>query len=309
MKHIPYPKIHVKLPTQAQSKGQWIATEKVHGANLVIATDGTEVRFGKRKDWLEDDAPFFGWQLIRETLRQAILHIHTHYPNQIIRLFGELYGGCYPHPDVIAVPGLNAVQTGVWYAPDLHFTPFDLMTHNDTRFASFDQLHHHCIHSGLTPPPVIGQGSLQDVRSLPVYFPSRVHQFHNLPSIQDNLAEGFVIKRANGGLIADRPMAKHKIAEFDEARFYEASSFDAHQYLDINQLLTIAKRMMNPMRVASAYSKLGQVSDLLVIEEIVLDVLVDLSEVYPHAIQQIDETELTQHLHKQAQHIVVQCKT
>lgn len=32
-----------------------VATEKVHGANLVVATDGERVRIGKRKAWLSGD--------------------------------------------------------------------------------------------------------------------------------------------------------------------------------------------------------------------------------------------------------------
>ncbi|MEN0067031.1 MAG: RNA ligase, partial [Myxococcota bacterium] len=42
--------------------GPWVATEKVHGAQLVVAVARGTVRFGKRKAWLEDDDGFFGWR-------------------------------------------------------------------------------------------------------------------------------------------------------------------------------------------------------------------------------------------------------
>src|SRR5690349_21327311 len=57
-----YPKIG--SATAASSGASWVATEKVHGANFVIAIEGDAVWFGKRKGWLELDDAFFGWQLL-----------------------------------------------------------------------------------------------------------------------------------------------------------------------------------------------------------------------------------------------------
>lgn len=31
-----------------------------------------------------------------------------------VSVYGELFGGAYPHPEVAAVPGLQAVQKGIW---------------------------------------------------------------------------------------------------------------------------------------------------------------------------------------------------
>jgi len=42
-------------------------------------------------------------------------------------VYGELYGGAYPHPSVFAVPDLIPVQRGVWYSPQLSFLAFDLL--------------------------------------------------------------------------------------------------------------------------------------------------------------------------------------
>ncbi len=78
IQHLPYPKIRTSLAGKLAAKGEWVASEKIHGANMVIACDGKQVCFGKRKAWLEDDSPFFGWQLLRERLRRAILTIHPH---------------------------------------------------------------------------------------------------------------------------------------------------------------------------------------------------------------------------------------
>jgi hypothetical protein len=48
--HRPYPKISQTLAHVALGDSRWIATEKIHGAQFVVATDGIEVAFGKRDD-------------------------------------------------------------------------------------------------------------------------------------------------------------------------------------------------------------------------------------------------------------------
>jgi hypothetical protein len=76
MEHRPYPKIafstlkgrgadlvRVERALAASDKMDasvaWVATEKIHGAQLVVTTDGTTVAFGKRKAWLLAGEAFF----------------------------------------------------------------------------------------------------------------------------------------------------------------------------------------------------------------------------------------------------------
>ena len=72
MQHRPFPKIPTTLAPSSGAGGSWIATEKIHGAQLLLASDGDTVRFGKRKAWLAPDEPFFGWQLLRNELELAV---------------------------------------------------------------------------------------------------------------------------------------------------------------------------------------------------------------------------------------------
>ena len=44
-----------------------------------------------------------------------------------VQIFGEVYGGRYDHPSVAPVRGLQPVQCGVWYSPQLHFHAFDVL--------------------------------------------------------------------------------------------------------------------------------------------------------------------------------------
>lgn len=128
MRHWQYPKIHERSDSTSRQGGPWIATEKIHGAQLVIATDGRNVRFGKRKAWLHDDEPFFGWQMLRAELEASVRRIHSGLGAPgVLRLFGELFGGSYPNTAVPAIPGMTPVQTGIWYAPRVSFALFDIL--------------------------------------------------------------------------------------------------------------------------------------------------------------------------------------
>ena len=56
---LPFPKI----PTtgiEALLRDAWVASEKIHGAQLVVGVDAVELRIGKRKAWLAPDEAFFG---------------------------------------------------------------------------------------------------------------------------------------------------------------------------------------------------------------------------------------------------------
>src|SRR5689334_22667783 len=124
-----YPKIGSAAASTAGAA--WVATEKVHGANFVIGVEadggGGIVRFGKRKDWLEPDAAFFGWQLIAPELADRVRALATAVGAAQVVCYGELYGGGYPHPDVAAIAGIAPVQTGIWYAPDVRWIAFDVL--------------------------------------------------------------------------------------------------------------------------------------------------------------------------------------
>src|SRR5262249_52080472 len=71
----------------------WVAPEKIHGAHLVIDVDADTVRFGKRKGWLTEDEPFFGWQLLRGALRETARKAFDRIDADRMILYGELFGG------------------------------------------------------------------------------------------------------------------------------------------------------------------------------------------------------------------------
>nr|BFE57416.1 hypothetical protein GCM10020063_019420 [Dactylosporangium thailandense] len=274
MEHVTYPKIPAVL-ANASTAGPWIATEKIHGAQLVIAYDGTALRVGKRKAWLRDDEAFFGWQLLRSTLERAA-RAALGRGGTSVRLYGELYGGHYPGAD--PVPGASPVQTGVWYSPGIRFALFDAVT-DDGPVWLYADLAAIAAESGVDVVPLLARGTRSTVDAVPIRFPTRVPALHGLPPLDGNLAEGLVLRPDARLPLATRPVLKRKIPEFDEARFAEAQPWDPH--ISPAAVAPLAATLVNPARVASARSKVGPDDPAALEEEVVLDVMVDLVDAYP----------------------------
>lgn len=280
MRHLPYPKI--ARTGAADVGGPWIATEKIHGAQLVVGTDGRATRIGKRKAWLAEDEPFFGWQLLRDRLIAAAATVG---PVSTAYLYGELYGGAYPSRLVPPVPGVGAVQTGVWYSPRVRFALFDVLV--DGWYLPYDGLSDIAAAGDLDVVPLLRRGRRHEAEAVATRFVTTVPRMLGLPELPDNFAEGVVV-RADGRFAAGRrPIGKRKIAEFDERRFDESRPFDPAVRLTVAELSTVAPTMVNPPRLASARSKVGD-EPAAVADEVLLDVLVDLADTFPAAMAGLD---------------------
>jgi len=285
----------LKTPTRpvASASGVWVATEKIHGAHFVVAVvDGT-VHFGKRKGWLEPDTAFFGWQLVASQLAEAMRELARAAGAAHVFGYGELFGGAYPHTDVPPVAGLSAVQTGIWYAPDLRWAAFDILVAPDDdaegELLAFADVEALARVAGLITPPVVGRGRFADLERLTIAAPTRVPVGLGLPPLPGNVAEGLVLKPDARARPSERPIFKRKIPEFDDARFDESEAW-APGLVGIDALLAWADRLVNPARVASARSKVGQ-DRAAIAEEVVLDVMVDLEAAFPEGFRALGPKE------------------
>jgi len=126
---VPYPKIVDSLAAwdvddadrRALDRGVWVASEKVHGANLCIGSDGTAIEVAKRRAVLAPGEPFFAHERALGPLVAGVRRLARALDAAWVLIYGELFGGHYPHPAVASVDGVAPVQTGVYYAPDIRF--------------------------------------------------------------------------------------------------------------------------------------------------------------------------------------------
>jgi len=295
VEHRPYPKISNRRADTALRGGTWVATEKVHGAHLVVATDGRTVRIGNRRRWLEEADAFFGWQLLRAELGVAAQALFRELGVRgIVRLHGELFGGRYPHESVPPMPGATPVQTGIWYAPEVRFALFDIVVEPAEReegeFLAHSEVQSLGAAHGLFIVPVLGRGPRSDVERLPLRFASHVPMLLGLPRLDGNMAEGLVLKPDARMPPSMRFVTKVKLPEFDDARFDESTPWNRNAPLDLEALRALASRMINGPRLDSARSKVGPARTALV-DEVVLDVLADLDAAFPLAYRSLSPAE------------------
>ncbi|MFJ9697053.1 RNA ligase family protein [Kitasatospora sp. NPDC101183] len=293
----PYPKIPAKGRPGAPGSGEWTAAEKVHGAHFAVVceADGS-VRAAKRRELLGDEGldGFFGVSRIWPELAVVAARLAAELrPEEggVVTVYGELAGGRYPHPQVAAEPGVDPVQTGVWYAPGLRWLPFDatVETAAGRRWAADRALRSAAATAGLVCAPLLGHGPLTALQQLPVAYPSRVPALFGLPELADNLAEGYVLKPAGEWWetgaegAAARPVLKVKQRAFAEDERYDG----ARPYLVPpggaagvpGWLLAQASALLTPARAAGAVSKLGPRTPVeAVAAEIAEDVTAELAE-------------------------------
>ena len=191
-----------------------------------------------------------------------------------ITVYGELFGGCYPHSMVKSVSGLNAVQSGIWYTPDLMFAVFDVAIYrkDGTRqFMPFLKMLDECKLAGFFVLEPLFVGSQSQAFSISTEFQSKIPDRLGLPSLDSNLCEGVVL-RPESEPPSTCLRVKIKNKQFSE--LVEADYDPQTDKMDIGRILY----RFNRFRIDGAKSKLGDgASDIEVADNAVEDLISDIS--------------------------------
>lgn len=260
-------------------RADWCVTEKIHGANFGWIASKSGISCAKRKAILTPADEFFNYQLIKETLqgniRQIFEAITASKTVDYVYVYGELFGGSYPHPDVPPDPRMEPIQTGVHYSPTVEFCAFDIATSLAGRFeyldysAAIDLFEQ----ASLFYAKPLFVGKMQDAINYPRRFTTTIPGRLGLPPLDTpNIAEGVVLKpmrsfqfpSAKGPI---RPILKMKIAEFvEDARYHQAEKWakkpETYQgsYL-LNELEWDITMLVTENRLNNAISKVGHLTD------------------------------------------------
>ncbi|MFP4436252.1 MAG: RNA ligase family protein [Chloroflexaceae bacterium] len=255
----------------------WVVTEKIHGANLCVVTDGTQIRCASRRQWLTPADSFFGYQTLVEQLHPAIyatFHLSRQHAPDLgrVAIYGEIFGGAYPHPEVPAIPHVQPVQTGIFYAPGIEFCAFDLAweCHTSTRprtYVDYELALRIFEQTGLFHATPLLVGSYAAALNYPLGFATTIPRRLKLPPLADNPAEGVVIKPLQTSSISTprgeiRPILKRKIATFAEDRRYQQAqpwtALPGSEHTGpLAELHWAAYQLITPNRLQNAISKLG----------------------------------------------------
>jgi len=259
----------------------WCVTEKIHGANFCWIVNKTEVLCAKRKALLAPTDEFFNYQIVKEKLSPNIKQVFNEVlalkPELIkVYIYGELFGGLYPHPDVPPDYSVKPIQTGIYYSPSIEFCGFDIAADTGECFEYLDYYIAIDIfeRSSLLYAKPLFVGKMQGAFDYPIRFASVIPRLLNLPPLKAaNFAEGIVIKpiqsievQGSKGLI--RPIIKKKIAEFlEDTRYHQAENWNEKSELKsfgdyiLDELEWDISMIVNQNRLNNAISKVGFINE------------------------------------------------
>lgn len=230
-------------------KCDWLVLEKVHGANFSFICHPKEgcdidknskeyedliVEHAKRTAILRSFG-FFDYKSVSDVLdsriKKAYICLQKSYPNmKCMNIYGELYGGGYPGYE----SDHKLIQKGIYYNHSCSFVSFDVfVTFDDEKetdddeketrstgkwlpYDEYSKILDECNIPHLKP---LFRGSFQDALKFNKKFITTIpSSFHNLPDIEDNYAEGVVIKPSVNLHLPNnsRVILKNKIDKFSE---------------------------------------------------------------------------------------------
>ena len=177
---------------------EYVVQEKVHGANLSFITNGKDIISAKRTELITDDENFYNSKYVQHKYESKVIQLYKLISEKYsdvkqVTIFGELFGGIYPQPNVEKVNTAVFVQKGVYYCPDNDFYAFDILINSD-QYLDNDTINNLYESVGFLYAKTIFRGSLNDCLEYPNNFKSKISEWFNLPDLQQNICEGVVIR-------------------------------------------------------------------------------------------------------------------
>lgn len=206
---------------------EYVVQEKVHGANTSFLCDDNEVKFAKRTSVLAEGENFYEYALLLDTYKDRVLSLYgkvkAKYPEIThISVFGEMFGGRYPHDDVKVSHKLSLIQKGVCYTPEHEFYGFDIYLFQDenNRFLPVDEVNKLFEAEGFFYAKTLFRGTLAECLKYPNAFESKIAEWLGLPAIEDNICEGVVIRPVEPMYLRNgsRVLIKNKNERFSEKK-------------------------------------------------------------------------------------------
>ena len=251
---------------------EYVVQEKVHGANTSFLCDGETLRFAKRTSMLEEGEQFYDYPELLERYRDRVLKlfgdIKAKYPEVThISVFGEMFGGLYPHDGVKTKQKVSLIQRGVCYTPDHEFYGFDiyLFTEAGGRFLTVDEVNEIFETCGFFYAKTLFRGTLAECLKQPNAFQSKIAEWLELPAIEDNICEGIVIRPVTPMYLRNgsRVLIKSKNERFAERKSAKRRTklfVEPVPYSDeLKALIVEGETYVTENRLANVVSHIGEV--------------------------------------------------
>lgn len=185
------------IADQGFGEAEYLVQEKIHGANLSFFTDGVAVSAAKRTEPVAEEESFYNAIALRDQHRQRMLDLFSALNAESgakqITVFGELFGGGYPHPGVPRDESAQLVQQGIYYHPGNQFIAYDILLDAAT-FLDADATEAWLSRFGFLYARTLYRGSLTACLAYPNEFKTTLPAAFGLPELDGNTCEGVVIR-------------------------------------------------------------------------------------------------------------------
>ena len=254
-------------------KQEYVVQEKVHGSNTCFVTDGSTVSFGKRSGFMEDGEKFYEYEELFQRYEARVIALFSIvkecFPKMVmLTVFGEMFGGNYPHPDVERDTSVTIMQKGVFYCPYHEFYAFDMYVAEagEGRYITVDEANVFFEQGGFFYAKTLFRGDFDKCLRHSNDFTSLIPQWLGLPPIENNVCEGIVVRPVATTYMSDgsRVILKSKNAIFAEKKAVkkrEPKPFLEHPYSEeLLNLFPIVEQYITENRLGNVVSKIGRIS-------------------------------------------------
>jgi Rnl2 family RNA ligase len=272
-----YNEEYVNKIRKLYSKDLFIAQEKIHGSNFSFQIsydpmnpDYKKIYCSSRTQRIgiltETDGPdFFGTKNIIMNKYEDLCKIKNELFAMIpgvekAQIYGELFGGTYKD---IFVKTAKPIQKGIYYNSDNDFIVFDIRVQTyekDDYYLSQEEISELLKDTNIKQVKIMYKGTLDELLQLNPTFESTIYSYYNLPKIDNNIAEGYVIKKDGQILLAnkDKKLGEliNPIIKLKSPAFAEISNLKTPIEKDLmNKVLYIQNNYINENRINAYKSK------------------------------------------------------
>jgi len=253
---------------------EWVVTTKIHGANFSFVVNEDTIQCCNRSGPLKGEGSFFSHKKVLERYKDRLYSLRKIVLNHLdlnsdcsIQLFGEIFGGHYPHPDVKSVSGVSKVQKGVWYCPDVDFCPFDIYVEkeDDKRFPVDHDVFEELISKAgfALYAKAIFKGTFEQCLDYPNEYSDPIHKHYGLPEIEDNICEGNVLKpvKAICDPTGSRVLLKNKNEKFTERDKVPKEKREVKLLPEVAKVVQIYDEYVTENRLRNVISHIGEITN------------------------------------------------
>lgn len=205
---------------------EWVAREKVHGANFSKWYDGADIKNGKRSGIIGGDENFYGSNKL-DKYNDGVIDTYENLLDSgllkvgdVLAVYGEIFGGSFFGEQE---EGSKRVQSGMDYHPGTEFLVFDLeiFKEDGTSYILTDNEMVANIGYNLRICPEVARGTFKHVFETPNDFNSLVPGVFGLvvPEGKHAQCEGFVMRPSGSNPVIkndSRCIIKSKNSTFSE---------------------------------------------------------------------------------------------